>query len=183
MAKRDEEHMTMDEILESLRKDARRKKFKTILEVAQKKLDPDRDRKEALALHASRSSRSMYGAKQYSAKAVWDASAKDLGYRARMVEIRVQCDIQKSYVDEAVKAFKGYILTEYRDELSGFKTQAQKSAVLNRIVAPAVRFLAEIDALVALLDNLIKDIDQANFHLSRMTDVLKLLDSSKGKVI
>jgi hypothetical protein len=44
-------------------------------------------------------------------------------------------------------------------------------------------FIVEGQALIDMLDQIIKDIDAASFHLRNMMETMKLLDGTKGKVI
>src|SRR5579862_4886457 len=102
MARQKNSDVDVTEILSEIRKDPRYRKFKAILQRTQGQLDLDKDRTEALSLHASRTSRKLYGDRQYSVKALIDASLRDLSFRSRMVEIRVIVQRRVSYLKEAV---------------------------------------------------------------------------------
>lgn len=157
--------------------------FKKIFSRIREKLDFEKSRKEALSLHSSRTSRELYADKQYSLKKLMDATLKDLSFRSRMVEMRVQASIQLSTLDEALKSARRFVSTEYDEELREFSTSDQRRDFVNRILKNAVEFNAEGQALIELLDQLIKDIDQSSHQLRHLIDCLKLLDSSKGKVV
>lgn len=170
-------------IMDSLRGDAQFKKFRLIVSKTRERFKVESDRKEALSLHASRTSRTLHGDKRYSPIALMDASLKDLSFRARLVEIRVQITLHTALLEEAVTAIKRYIRTEYYDELNNYKTVDSRSALVDRLVASALDLQNEGSALIELLDTLIEDIDKASFHLKHMLDCLQLLDSSKGKIV
>ncbi len=171
-------------ILKDIRANPEYKKFKAIVLLVQEKLNIDRDRNEALSMHAGRTSRRLHGTKQYSPKSLIDASLNDLACRSRLVEVRVQCSIQIDLLHDAVKAMKHYISTEYNDEMKAYKTVAQRTAFLDRVVAASLVIESEGKALIKLLDDLINDIDKASYHLRLMIDALKLLDGSKsGQVV
>lgn len=169
-------------IIAEIREDGQYKKFREIVRNTREKLKVDQDRNEALALHAARLSRQMYGKKQYSPQALLESSLQDSSYRSRMVEIRVQANLHTSLLDDAIDVIKRYITTEFYDELSGYKTVDQRKSMIDRIVASALELKSEGEALVELLDTLVRDIDQTSFQLERMIKALELLSHSKGKL-
>ena len=172
------------ELLSEIRSGAQYKKYQKILEAAQTGLDLDVLRAEALGSHSARTSRQLYGSKQYSPKALVDAVYKDLAFRSRMVEIRVKVSVALSNLDEASKAMRRYISTEYSDDLLDFSTADQRRSFVDRVLKVGLAYLAEGQALLDMMDSLIKDCDQAGFSLRNAVETLKLLDGSKsGKVI
>lgn len=172
-------------IKNDIRESADYQKFKKIMLRTQKGLQVERDRTEALSMHAGRTSRKLYGMKQYSPKALMDASLNDMSVRSRLVELRVNTSVQKDMLHEAVKAMKQSILTNFGDQLKPkFKTIGERTAFLDNLLATALEIEHEGEAFIKLLDSLVADIDKASFHLRTMSDALQLLDQSKGgKVI
>lgn len=154
--------------------------FKKIINTAKTKIDLDGGMKEALGLHAGRLSRGIRGKDRYSPMVIIDASLMDLSYRSRLVEIRVKNDVQLATVREAIEAMRRHISTEYSDELREFSTASLRNAFVDRVVKNANEFLAEGEAFLNTLDALIKDIDQAGFHINKVVECLKLLDGKKG---
>jgi len=167
-------------LITTIRADSEYKKFKTILLKVREKLNVDRDRAEALSMHAGRTSRRLHGTKQYSPKSVLDASLNDLACRSRLVEIRVQCSIQIDLLHDAAKAIKHYITTEFVDELNAYKTVGQRNALIDRVVSAALVTESEGAALLKLLDDLISDIDKSSYQLRVTTDLLRLMADTKG---
>lgn len=170
-------------LISEIREDPQYKTFKGVLQKVRQRLDVDKDRTEALSMHAGRTSRRLHGTKQYSPKSLIDASLNDLAVRSRLVEVRVQCSIQIDLLHDAVKAIKHYIMTEYDEELSVYKTVGQRGALIDRVVAAALVTQSEGQALVKLLDDLVSDIDKASFHLRNMLDALKLISEKPGQVV
>jgi hypothetical protein len=171
-------------IIADIRQEAEYKKFKKILARTQERLNVDKDQTEALSMHAGRTSRRLYGAKQYSPKALIDASLNDLAVRSRLVEVRVQCSIQIDLLHDAIKTIKHYITTQYHTELAKFKTVGQRNALIDRVINEALTVEGGGQALIKLLDDLINDIDKSSFQLRNMLEALKLLDGSKsGQVV
>jgi hypothetical protein len=75
-------------------------KYKKILKLCQSRLDLEVVKTEAMNLHASRTSRSLYGKSQYSIDALVGALMKDLAYRSRMVELRVIVSSESSILED-----------------------------------------------------------------------------------
>lgn len=171
-------------LIADIRAEPEYRKFKAIVLKVREQLKVERDRKEALAMHAGRTSRRLHGTKQYSPKSLIDASMNDMACRSRLVEIRVQCSLQNDILSDAIKSVNKFITTEYYTDLAKYKTVGQRNAVIDRVVTGALEVQGESTALINMLDELIKDIDKASYHLTHMLEALKLLDSSKGgKVI
>ena len=170
-------------ILKEIRANPEYKKFKGIVLKVEDKLKIDKDQAEALSMHAGRTSRRLHGSKQYSPKALIDASLNDLSCRSRLVEVRVQCSIQIDLLHDAIKAMKHYITTQYNEEMKVYKTVGQRTAFIERVVATALVIESDGKALIKLLDDLINDIDKASYHLRLMIDCLKLIVDKPGQVI
>lgn len=167
-----------------IRNDSEYKKFKKIVAKVQERLHIERDQKEALAMHAGRTGRTIYGNKKYSPRALLDACMNDMACRSRLVEIRVQCSNQIDTLKEAVEAMKRYITTEYAEEMKEFKTIKAKNSFMENLMSSAMEIESEGSSLIKILDTIIEDIDKSSYHLSNMKEALVLLDSSKGgKVI
>lgn len=173
----------MSSLLRSIREDAQYKQYMKIRERAFLKLDLEQLHNEAMGLHAARTSRQLYGNRQFSGKAVMEAELKDLTSRARLVEIRVKVAVAVSTLNEAIKAVKRYISTEYADDLSEFSSATQRTAFVERVLKSGLQDVAEAQSLISVIDILVKDIDQAGFTLHNATEVLKLLSNVKGKII
>jgi len=172
----------MSSLLSAIRKDDNYKLFRSVFAKTQERVDIEKDLDEALRLHAGRSSRQLYGKQQYSIKSLIDASLKDISFRSRLVEIRVKASIQLSLLEEATKAIRKYISTEYADDLKEFSTAEQRKSFVDRALKGAISYLSEGAALLDTLDRLIEDIDKASFGLRNMMEGLKLLSEGRGRV-
>lgn len=170
-------------LIRDIREDPEYKKYKKIVLLVREKLKIEKDKAEALSLHAGRTLRKLHGSKQYSPKALVDAAANEAAARSRLVEMRVQCAIQTDLLHSTVKALRQHVMTSYREELSDFRTVADRAAMLDRVAAGALTTESESQALIKLLDDLVNDIDKSSFHLRAMVDVLKLLDGSKSGTV
>ena len=160
-----------------IKKDKRYKKLLHILEVAQSRIDVERDRNEAFTMHSGLLVRQLYGKNVFSTKKVLTAIAQLQANRSRLVEIRSRAAEHISYLHQGVVAFKRYCMANY--EFSGYKTKEQRDSLLDKPMRPVLDFIAEVDTLIDVLDTFIKDIDQAGFGVRNIVEVLKLLDSSR----
>jgi hypothetical protein len=183
MARRQAEEVDLRGLLSEVKVDAKYTKFRNIVKAVHDRLNLDADRKEAFALHASRTSRTLRSKKQYSPKALMDAALTDLSARARLVEIRVKASYHLGLLDDAMNAMRRHLVTQYNDEISKYSNEAQRNALIQRVQGTALDLAEEGKEFMAMLDTIIKDIDQAGFSLRTMTECLKLLDGSKGRVL
>lgn len=167
-------------VLREARESTPYKKYAKILATAQGRLDLGAFRSEALSLHSSRTSRTLYGKKQYSAQAVYDALLRDLSFRSRLVEIRVKVSVELSNLIEATKSIRRYLMTEFAEDLREFSTADQRKSFVDRIIKPGLDYEAEAQSIVDLVDLIIRDIDQAGFSFRNIVETLKLMDGSKG---
>jgi hypothetical protein len=171
------------ELVHEIKEDPNYKKFLRIVENVRKRIDLDVALKEALGLHASRTSRNLHGEDRYSPTKLIDASLKDLSYRARLVEIRVKLDIAFSNLKEAIDAIRRHISTEYSDELRDFSTAEQRRSFVDRVIKNSNQFLVEGEALITTLDHLIKDLDQSGHSMRHIIECLKLVANNSGRNI
>lgn len=170
--------------LTRVRRDPKYKRFKLIIQTASERLRIEDDRNEALALHASRTSRKLYGNKAYSPKAIIDASENDMQARSRLVEIRVKASMQITLIKEAMEAIKEYVVTEYASDMSAYSNEQQRKAVIARIHTVANGIHSDGEQFLDLIDRIIVDIDKSSYHLTTTKDlVLALANSTGGKVI
>lgn len=169
-------------LLKAIRGNPNYKQFLTIIEVVRGRIDIEAATKEASALHAGRLSRSLHGEHRYSPKHIVDANMQDLSNRARLVELRVRHDKQLSNLKAAVDAMRGHILTEYSDELGDFSTADQRKSFANRVMKSSVQLQSDLEALISILDHLIKDLDQASHTMRNIVALLQMI-SERGRTV
>ena len=170
---------------QDIRDSADYKKFKKIVQQVEGRLNVEKDQSEAIALHAGRTSRKLYGEKRYSPKALIDASENDLSVRSRLIEMRVKASMQIDTLNDACKAMKSSMLTNFQDRMKKmFGTVGDRNAFMDTMIASALEVERDGSALIKALDTLIQDIDKASYHLKGVIECLGMLESSKGgKVI
>lgn len=174
------EEGALDDLIEAVKLDGEYKKFRLLLKNSRTELKIERDRKEALALLAGRTSRELYGKRQFSPKAMLEAASNDMAARSRLVEIRVRMKVHIDLLEDACKAIKNHMLTEYADQMRLFTNQESRTAFVERVQGTARTLLVQGQALIDMLDQIVIDIDKASYHMSNMTSMIVLLDGSKG---
>ena len=168
-------------IKSDIRESSDYRKFKRIVTQVEARLNLEKDYEEAQALHSGRTSRKLYGDKRYSPKSLLDASSNDMGARSRLVEIRVRCSKQIDVLKDACDAMKYSMLTNFSSEINKrFTTVGARKAFTETMIARALEVQNEGQAFIKALDSFIEDIDKSGYHLSNMTDILKMLDQTKG---
>lgn len=173
----------LDELIVAVRADDEYKKFRLLLKNIRGKLKIDADRNEAMGLLAARTSRTLYGKKQFSPKAMLEAVSNDMQARTRIVEIRVRAKIHVDTLEEACKAIKNHVITEYADQMRQFTNAETRTAFTERVQGTARNLLTEAQALIDMLDQIVIDVDKASFHMTNMTNMIVLLDGSKGSKV
>lgn len=171
-------------LVKVLRRDPKYKQVRSILETAKSRIDIQRDKDEAFALHLGLEARSLYGRRVYSPKAVLSATAQLQANRSRLVELRARCSEHISYLEQACARYRRYAMSAYSEDFKEYRTKEQRDSVLGTVLMPALDFVAETETLISIFDTFIRDIDQAGHSIRHIVDVLKLLDSSRlGKTI
>lgn len=170
----------LDDLIDAVRNDPQYIKFKKIVRTTRDKLSLDIDRSEAMTLLAGRTSRSIYGKRQFSGKALLEAMSNDMSARSRLVELRIRAKVHLDTLIDACQALKDHVLTEYSEDMRIFNNAEARNAFVSRVQGTAKQTVTEATALIETLDAIMVDIDKASFHLSRMTEIVLLIDSSKG---
>jgi len=177
------EEFDLQDLLAEIRNDPSFTKFKRVVRITGTRLNLEKDREEALASHAARTSRTLHGSKRYSPKDLIDATLTDGRTRSRLVEIRVKASNHIELLEDACDAIKHHLFTEYHEQLKAFSTVDQRSALVKRVQRVALNMVAEGRTLLDLLDQIIKDIDQNGHSLRNSMELLKLLDGAKSGVV
>jgi len=160
------------------------KKFQKIVVGVQERLNIEKDRAEALSLHAGRTSRKLFGDRRYSPKHLLDASLNDMSSRSRLVELRVKTTNQIDVLHDACKAMRHSISSNFSEDVKArFKTVGERNAFFDTMIASALEIEAEGQAQIKLLDDLINDVDKASFHLRNVIGCLELLQGSKAGTV
>jgi hypothetical protein len=179
-ARKSEEEVDLPALLSAIRKDAKYKLFKKIVETAESRMTIDKDTKEVLALHGSRTSRKLYTQKKYNPSSIMDAAANDMQVRSRIVEIRIKASHHIETVEKAMEAIQDHVITEYHGEMRAYSNEAQRKALIRRVQRVANTLIIDGKSLLELCDVTVKDIDAASYHLTTMRDLVQHLAEHRG---
>lgn len=170
-------------LIKEIRNDPVYRTFKEMFERVQQQINTDKDYKEVVMLHESRTSRNLRGGDRYSPEKLIDANLVDLSVRSRLVRIRAKSTKQIAHLESGMEAVGNHVMTEYAEDLRDYKTEAQRRALIARVMKAAKAFVADVEAVNNVIDSIIKDIDQASYHLKASVDLLKLWSDSKGRTV
>lgn len=149
---------------------------------AKRSINSERVIAEATTLHTGRTSKDLYKV-ALQPTPMYKAIADDLSARSRITTMKVSIMREAAILERAVSKMKKHITAKYPEELKSWSTQAQRVAVIDRLLAPAKDIVDDLTSCMDILDTLTKDIDQANFSMGRSVDILKLLIERKDQVV
>lgn len=171
--------MVSEDILVRIRKNKAYRKYLLFLDRVER-LDVRSLMSEAKGLHAGRTSRTLYTA-SINPKSLSEAVLKDVAFRSRLVELRVQLADVRDRLSSFIKAVSKYLNHRYGDKL-GLRSQASRKIYFDTILREGVGKLDDLDSALSILDFYIKDIDQTGFGLKNAVAVLQLIYKPENRV-
>lgn len=172
----------MSDLQEQLKSDDTFQRYRSILRTVRGTLDLEKQLKEASYLHKRRKSRKLFELRVSPIK-LQEAILEDMSNRSRLVEIKVLLLDQQELLSTAIGLGKKHVRATYASLLSTYGTTKEAHMlVVEKVFSAGLKTLAEIDNAVAILDLLIKDIDQAGFGLRNSVDVMRMLLDRKEVV-
>lgn len=129
---------------------------------------------EVKTLHTARPARLLFK-RQLTVASLWEVQAKEIEVRSRLVEIRLSVSSNQSMLERCIKAVKTDVQARYRNQLRELgSTAGDRTAIVDRLLTEAVDLCSELESTLAIVDTVIKDIDQTAFGLRNATDLLKI---------
>lgn len=168
--------MSYEELRSELYKTTAYRKFKTILdELDTGGVTVDVLLREAKDLHAARPSRTMFS-KTVSPSLMQKAVLEDLSNRSRLVEMKVTLMSRLELVALSLSLVKNTLNTQFADHLKELgSTAADRKALVDRLVRKGSEAHAMLESAIQVLDEYVKDLDQASFALSRAVKVMEIV--------
>lgn len=157
----------------SLKSDEHYQKYRRILQ--NKAVDIEGVYQELTNLHAGRAVRNM---DIPSPKKAAKASMQEVGYRSRLVELRVTTNREFTNLCVAHQAIKDHIAHHHAGLIEG-RSIDDRQRSLRRLLPAGERRISELETLIEAIDLVISDIDQAGFALKRVVDSLAI--TNKGE--
>lgn len=142
----------------------------------------DRVSMEAATLHSERKSPELYKIAMQPTP-IYQAVTEDLKARARLTAILAPLQAKRGILDKLVKKMRKRILSEYADELSDYSNAPARAAAVDAVLAPAIDLLEDLESTILMLETYIKDIDQAGYHLTNVTGLMKILLERPNQIV
>jgi hypothetical protein len=136
--------------------------------------------REAKSLHAGRTSRTLHTS-DIGPKMLTEALFKDLSYRARMVELRVNVSDKRDRLHTTVDVVRRYLMHRYGEKL-GLKSQVSRRQFFDTLFREGIETMARMQSISEMLDMFIKDIDQAGYALKNAVALLQLVYKPETKI-
>lgn len=136
--------------------------------------------REAKNLHSGRDTRNLIKS-SINPKGVSDANLKDISYRSRMVEIRVNITEKRDLLKTTIDIVRRHLTYEY-SAFCDVKSVAGRKIFFDRYFRSGLELLSRMDTTIDMLDHFIKDIDQTGFGLKNAVAILQMIYRPETKV-
>ncbi len=112
-----------------------------------------------------------------------DADLQNIAYRARIVEIKMNCFEVLSQLDQYISLLKKHLKATYAENMKvGYGTQADRDALIDSFLEPGLMSKKKLEATMSYADLVILDIDQAGFALKRIITVMQIAQEKRSSV-
>jgi len=156
-----------------LDKDPAYKKFKEISNYCQSVAEFDDLVKEMESMHSARKSRILY-LKTPKVKRIIEAVGQGTSFRSRYVEIMLSVMKAQRTLEAALKSIETHLMVNYKEHM-GFKSQADRKAVVNTILQKHHYKLADYNRIIEMAQASIADLDSAGWALKHQLDAMNIL--------
>lgn len=139
-------------------------------------LDLDALQTELMTMHSSRATRALRSSKLLSSstRILVDATALDMGYRSRAVEIQVIVLSEMLARDEILSALRKYILSRFVEQLkTSFKTVTAQRAYIDVLLESQLAVSKTMSHVLQVAKLIVDDIDQAGWGLKLIKETLE----------
>ena len=162
-------------LTKSLRKDARyqrmKESFQTLplfnMPVVQYHKDLD-------LYHKSRPIRNLNPTSGKIIDQIVRASVDDQAFRSRIVAIMMECVRSSTTLQNAIDAYRDYVLVHYAEELKSLRTKEERMMVIKIATASFSKYVSKVQTLRDCCDLVVKDIDQAAWSLKLTVQTLEI---------
>lgn len=130
---------------------------------------------EVTNLHSSRLVRSILVNDVFAdqRRKIIEASLQNQSYRSRLVEIKTQIMRVLIDVQEACTKCKKHIGYQYFEAIAAVvRTQADRNSLVDMFFSSVDRKSAELEGLMAIINVIVEDIDQAGWSIKRISDLV-----------
>ena len=165
----------VSKVVEKLKADKRVQRLFTMFdELPLYKLPLKQLRDEIETIHSARSVRFLNQHDPKFIEKIIDASIDDTAKRSRLVEMSVQCFKSGNSMSEAVERMRQYLITTYSDDIYFARTKDERLFIVDMVLSPLLKFVAQTQAISKMADEVIKDIDKAGYSLKLIVDAYQI---------
>ena len=165
--------MSIAELKAELKEDNSFIRYRSIRETAERQLPFDKLCDEIEMIQQSRMARTS--AHNMKPKQLLDVSLDEVSHRARLTEIMVQAKRARNDLAPVVDGLWHHIKSTYSDELRSFKTSGERDSAVSTVLNAGYKFISNLDSLVEQCTDVIKEIDQTSFSLTRVANMFELV--------
>lgn len=165
--------MGLRALQEELKEDDKFQRYKAIRETAASRLPYDKLVSELDKIMSARQVRAY--AKAPNPRQLLDVSLDEISHRARVTEIMKFAQSTRFDLSSVIDAVWEHAYTTYADALNDIKTKGDRERMVSTCFGKGNELLSQLDSLIGQCEMIVKDIDQASFHLNRVAAMFELL--------
>lgn len=163
------------ELREQIKRDKKYKKFMTIIEMNQERINPTHLIDEIRDIAEIRTKTSLKSGNPDLVKALIHENLKAQAYRSRLSEICVTSARISSQLHKACEQLKDWIAVQYSDELKSCgRTKDERMVVVQSLLRPATEIVKSLELVVSMASTIMTDIDKQHYSLKLTLDGLNL---------
>lgn len=170
-------------ILRAMRKDKKYKRLKDAfdtLPLYQMPIEKLAD--EIETIHKTRSIRYLNVDTPQFVDAIVKANTQDQSVRGRLTEIMMMAVRVTGKLEAALETIRFHLLISFTDELKSYRTKEERVQIVNMVLQPFTKYIANVGMLRESAQLCVKDIDQGNFSLDKTLRALEMHTSREKRV-
>jgi FtsZ-binding cell division protein ZapB len=170
-------------ILKAMRRDKKYKRLKEAfdtLPLYQMPIEKLAD--EIETLHKTRSIRYLNVDTPQFVDTIVKANTQDQSVRGRLTEILMMSVRVTGKLEAALKTLRFHLLISFTDELKSYRTKEERLQIVDMVLQPFTKYIANIEMLRESAQLCVKDIDQGNFSLDKTLRSLEMHTSREKRI-
>lgn len=174
----------LTKVIDKLKSDKRVERLFTMFdELPVYKLPIKQLKAEIETIHSVRASRFLNQHDPKFLEKIIDASIDDSSKRSRLVEISLQCFKSGNSMSEALEKMRRYLLMTYSDDIYFARTKDERLHIVDTVLEPLFRFVAQTQAISKMADMVISDIDKTGYSLKLNVEAYKIHFGRKEQML
>lgn len=161
---------TVQAIAQSAKNDPRLRQFLAGF-AGQKKIDPIKAVERVMALQKNRNVRYLTAKQAKTVKSLTEVSVTEVSTRGQLTDTLMEVRSHQLALKGSIDILVPYLIASYPKEFSQ-RARADRVEAVGQMWPEVDRYLTDLDRIHALIEQVIKDIDQAAYTLQRLTTLL-----------